>query len=69
MNINKKELNYLALAAMFPGVVNQAQSYLESKLTPKVKKCLNCGTEHVHKNSWCSAKCCKEYRLKQKGQK
>jgi len=32
-----------------------------------VKVCLNCDQEHTHSNSYCSAHCCKEYRLKSKG--
>jgi len=27
-----------------------------------VKSCINCGKEHTHNNSFCSAKCCKEYK-------
>lgn len=34
-----------------------------------VKKCLQCGKEHTHNNSWCSASCCKQYRQQQKEHK
>ncbi len=34
-----------------------------------VKKCLQCGKEHTHNNSWCSPKCCKQYRQQQKENK
>lgn len=27
-----------------------------------IKKCLQCGTEHQHNNSWCSPECCKEWK-------
>lgn len=28
----------------------------------KSRPCINCGTEHMHNNSFCSVKCCKEYK-------
>jgi len=30
------------------------------------RPCLHCGTPHDHSNSFCSAKCCKEYRRRKK---
>jgi len=30
------------------------------------RPCLRCGTMHQHNNSWCSAECCRLYRLEKK---
>lgn len=38
---------------------------IDSPPTPKRKKrCLVCGVEHYHNNSFCSAKCCKSFKTK-----
>lgn len=33
---------------------------------PPIKPCLNCGAPKRHRNDYCSAQCCKEYRTKRK---
>ena len=33
------------------------------KSKPK-KQCINCGEEHEHNNSFCSAECCKKFNGK-----
>ena len=30
------------------------------------KKCLHCGNDHSHNNSWCSPECCKAWRDEKK---
>jgi len=30
---------------------------------PTIKTCLKCGAKHTHHNSFCSAECCKTYKL------
>jgi len=58
---------------MFAGMSQMLGCYGGSPLRdfypepPKpIKRCLQCGNEHRHNNSFCSAQCCKGYANKQK---
>jgi len=56
-----------ALIAAFGGnTLNNAIARLERKSFRPTKQCLECGADHKHNNSWCSAECCKAWRLKKK---
>jgi len=56
-----------ALIAAFSGnALNHEIERLERKAYRPTKQCLECGKDHQHNNSWCSAGCCEEWRLKEK---
>lgn len=56
-----------ALIAAFSGnALNNEIERLERKAFRPTKQCLECGANHKHNNSWCSAECCKAWRLKKK---
>jgi len=61
-----KKAGYLGLVATMAASgwhLTEPSRYFKAKPKP-VKQCLECGKEHKHNNSWCSAECCKAYRQK-----
>lgn len=55
-----------ALIAAFSGnALNNEIERVERKAFKPTKQCLECGKDHKHNNSWCSAGCCETWRLKE----
>lgn len=63
-----KEYNEaMALIAAFSGnAIDHEVNRLKRKAYRPTKQCLECGADHKHNNSWCSAECCKAWLLKKK---
>ena len=67
-----KMAGYMALAMGMACMAEGAFDGNYSRSIPyhkPVKKCLQCGKEHSHNNSWCSSGCCNQYRQQQKENK
>lgn len=66
----KRHLYGTVAAAMAVGAMLEDVSFgspiRKIKTEKMMKPCLRCGTMHNHSNSWCSAECCRLWRLEQK---
>jgi hypothetical protein len=66
-SISKSFLAFGLLAASMPELGNGFSARKRfTSIERETKKCLNCGKEHNHNNSFCCANCCKEWRNKNK---
>ena len=65
MTIHSSEA--MGLIAAFSGnALNNELERLERKAFRPIKQCWECESDHKHNNNWCSAECCKTWRLKAK---
>jgi predicted nucleic acid-binding Zn ribbon protein len=69
----KRQLNYavlaMAMGTMLCHGVGFADCFSHSGTSRPLKRCLLCGAEHSHNNSFCSADHCREYHRQQKANK
>lgn len=58
-------------AALLPLLLTSEDGWFNDHPQPKqkMKKCLWCGNEHSHNNSFCCTECCRLYKEKKKNEK
>jgi hypothetical protein len=58
----QRHLAHMAAIAAMSGGIGVFDAGPSRRFASKSsKKCLNCGNEHFHNNSYCSAECCKAH--------
>ena len=62
MNTPGRRMSMLALLLLAYGA--RPLPWDRPEKPPEPKRCLNCGVEHFHNNSFCKPECCREYRAK-----
>lgn len=72
-NPNLRLYNYALKASAIGAMLGSRGGMFDfpsrSNASIPLKKCLLCGAEHLHNNSFCSAEHCREYRRQQKENK
>ena len=57
-------IGMMGVAAGYQGGWPQGRGPFYPEPPKPIKRCLQCGKEHKHNNAFCSADCCKAYKLK-----
>lgn len=72
-NPMRRSMNYALMAMAMGAMLGSGDGVFDfssrSGTSKPLKKCLLCGAEHSHNNSFCSAEHCREYHRQQKANK